>query len=215
MRRENRSCPICSELGTEEFHRGADRPYLICPRCDLVFVPAEFHLTPDEERRRYELHENSPSDHGYRRFLSKLVDPLISRLQPGSHGIDFGAGPGPALSSILREKGFHMTEYDPFFACDPEALDRTYDFVACTEAAEHFSRPAGEFELMMKLVRPRGIVGVMTQMRREACDFSAWNYIRDETHICFYSSATFEWIASRFGARLELIGGSIAIIERP
>ena len=30
----------------------------------------------EEEKRRYDLHENSPDDAHYRRFLSRLLEPL-------------------------------------------------------------------------------------------------------------------------------------------
>jgi hypothetical protein len=31
------------------------------------------------------------------------------------HGLDYGCGPGPTLSSMFREKGFKMADYDLFF----------------------------------------------------------------------------------------------------
>ena len=54
------------------------------------------------------------------------------------------AVPVPALAAMLTEAGHRMALYDPFFAPDPAPL-AVYDFVTCTEAAEHFHHPAAEF----------------------------------------------------------------------
>ena len=62
------------------------------------------------------------NDAGYRRFLSKLADPLMARLAPGARGLDYGCGPGPALAAMLREAGHEVALYDPFFAPDPAPL---------------------------------------------------------------------------------------------
>ena len=48
-------------------------------------------------------------------------------------GLDFGAGPGPALAAMMSEDGFDVAIYDPFFQPDAEALQRKYDFITSTE----------------------------------------------------------------------------------
>ena len=62
----------------------------------------------------------------------------MARLLPKSQGLDYGCGPGPALAHMLREAGHDVALFDPFFAPDPAPFNRTYDFVTCTEVAEHF-----------------------------------------------------------------------------
>ena len=98
-------------------------------------------------------------DPGYRRFLSKLADPLRGRLAPGAHGLDYGCGPGPALAAMLREAGHEMALYDPVYYPDTAPLQARYDFVTCTEVAEHFHAPAQEFDRMGALLRPGGLAG--------------------------------------------------------
>jgi hypothetical protein len=51
---------------------------------------------------------------------------------------------------MLREAGQEVTDYDPMFAPDAAAVaaGAQYDFVTCTEVAEHFYRPAQEFDHM-------------------------------------------------------------------
>jgi hypothetical protein len=42
---------------------------------------------------------------------------------------------------------------------------------------------------------------VMTAIITDATDFPSWYYRRDPTHVVFYSTRTFEWIAGHFGFR--------------
>ncbi|MGB2360319.1 MAG: methyltransferase, partial [Porticoccaceae bacterium] len=57
------------------------------------------------EKAIYDQHQNSPDDLQYRRFLSRLTEPLLERLGPCSRGLDFGCGPGPTLSVMMAEQG--------------------------------------------------------------------------------------------------------------
>jgi hypothetical protein len=164
-----------------------------------VYLSPEHRLTFEEEKRHYALHRNDPSDARYRDFLGRLAEPLAARLPAGVQGLDFGSGPGPTLPVMLEERGFHMSVYDPLFAPDADALCRTYDFITCTETAEHFVSPGLQFERLDRLLRPRGLLGVMTAMLSDAQPFETWHYVRDPTHVSFYRPRTMRWIALRHG----------------
>jgi len=209
------SCPLCvCRDSVVPFARDAIREYLICANCDLVFVPPQYHPAADVEKRRYDMHHNDPKDAGYRRFLSQMADPLKARLPAGAEGLDFGSGPTGALALLLEEAGFRMNRYDPFYAPDAAILDREYDIVACSEVVEHFHQPAREWELLFRLVKPGGWLGIMTLLREHETDFTTWWYCRDITHVCFYSRRTFEWTALRYGLAVEFIGASVALLSR-
>jgi hypothetical protein len=208
-------CPLCRAAGTvRRFCDDPVRPCFLCGACDLAFVPRRLHLSPADQKRRYDLHRNDPRDEGYRRFLSRLLDPLIPRLPPGAEGLDFGSGPGPALSGLLGERGFRARDYDPFYANDPSALGRTYDFVTCTETVEHFSDPAADWDLLFRLTAGNGWLAVMTLFREPGTPFRDWWYRKDETHVCFYSRETLAWIARRHAAAVEFHGASVALFRR-
>ncbi|MBI5187005.1 MAG: class I SAM-dependent methyltransferase [Nitrospinae bacterium] len=207
-------CPLCIGAGAELFFKEPARPYLRCHECSLIFVPSRFHLSSEEEKKRYGLHENNPDDPRYREFLNKLAVPLAARLPKGAKGIDFGSGPGPALSIMLSELGFSMKNFDPFYANDPEVLEETYDFLACSEAMEHFSDPKKEWELFMRMVKKGGFIGVMTDLLKEGADFPSWHYKKEPTHVCFYSQKTFQWLAERHELKLDFFGISVAIFQR-
>lgn len=208
------SCPLCHAAATDCFHSDQRRSYYRCTACGLIHVPKEYHLTPAEERRRYDTHQNSPADSGYRNFLGRLLTPLLPRLSPGLQGLDFGCGPGPTLSVMLQEHGYAMAVYDPFYANDPAVLDRSYDFVTCTEAIEHFARPDVEWRRLLSLLNDGGRLAIMTAFHDEHQDFADWYYKNDPTHVGFYSMMTFEWLARRDGLRAEFFGDSVVILTR-
>ena len=196
------TCPLCFAPDATLFHRGREksmkRDFFLCPRCDLVFVPVRYHLGAKAEKERYLTHNNDPADEDYRGFLDRLLSPLQSHLPAGASGLDYGAGPGPALLTMLRERGFDASMYDPFFHPDAAALERTYDFITCTETLEHFAAPRKELDTFQALLRPSAWLGVMTGMLESWTKFPGWYYHRDPTHVSFYSRKTMGWIGRKY-----------------
>lgn len=207
-------CPLCGARGAHPHHRDAARAYLRCPVCALVFVPARHHLTAAQEKQRYDFHQNDPQDSGYRHFLARLFEPLAQRLPPGAAGLDFGCGPGPVLAQLFEQAGFPMRLYDPHYAADAGVLERQYDFVTCTEAAEHFARPGEEWRRLAALVRPDGWIGVMTSQYDVTESFANWYYKNDPTHVCFYARETFEWLARRHRLTLYFPSAGVILLQR-
>lgn len=189
--------------------------YRRCRACAAVLLEREHFFSPADEHAHYRHHENAVDDPRYRRFLSRLAEPILARLSPRSSGLDYGCGPGPALAAMLGEAGHEMRVYDPFFAPDPCVFERTYDFIVCSETAEHFFDPAGEFERLDRLARPGGWLGFMTCFRTDAARFAAWHYRRDPTHVVFYAEATFRHIAGRFGWTCIFPGKDVALMHKP
>jgi acetone carboxylase gamma subunit len=208
-----RICPLCGSVGASLFHRDRYREYFRCPACGLVHVPGKYHLSPEKQKCRYDLHQNNPRDEGYRSFLARLLEPLVENMKAGAEGLDYGSGPVPVLSMLLSEKGFKMSNFDPFYAADLAVLDRKYDFVTCCETAEHFSDPAKEWKLLFGLARKGGRIAVMTQWLETVPDFPKWHYINDATHVCFYSRKTLEWLADKYCAGVSFHGASVALFR--
>jgi SAM-dependent methyltransferase len=208
------ACPLCRSDAVRAFATVQARGYCECERCGLVHLAAAHRLGPEAERAHYLTHENDPADPGYRAFLSRLADPLIERLSAGDTGLDYGSGPGPTLPVMLAERGFPTAIYDPFFAPDPAPLARSYDFITCTETAEHFHRPDVELARLDALLRPGGWLAIMTELLNDGRPFDQWRYARDPTHVCFYRPRTMEWIAARFGWALEVPRPSVALFRK-
>lgn len=215
MSADRRRCPLCHGCRAHRFARAHGRQYFECPVCRLVYVSPEQRPTSEVESARYLTHRNDPADPAYRAFLDRLAAPLVERLHACAEGLDYGSGPGPTLSVMLEERGFGVATYDPIFAPDEAVLGRTYDFVTCTETAEHFFDPRGEFDRLNGLLRPEGWLGIMTQLRNDARDFAEWHYARDSTHVCFYHPETMRWLAGSYGWSLESPHPNVALFRRP
>lgn len=207
-------CPVCEQGRLREFRSLKSQRYLRCAVCQATVMDEACRLSPAEERGIYQLHDNDPTDPGYRTFLSKLTEPLLERLPPGASGLDFGCGPGPALASMLEAEGMTVSLYDPFFYPTMEALELTYDFITCTEVVEHLYTPAEVFRNLDRMLRPGGWLAVMTCFQTDDDRFDNWHYRRDPTHVVFYREATFELLAARFGWRLEIPRKDVALFRK-
>ncbi|MCF6237281.1 MAG: class I SAM-dependent methyltransferase [Candidatus Marinimicrobia bacterium] len=196
------------------FLHDRQREYLHCPVCDLIFVHPAHFLTLQDERERYDLHNNDPDDTRYRSFLSRLCSPMLNHISPHSKGFDFGSGPGPLLSIMFAEQGHEMSIYDFFYAPDLDVFNQHYDFITSSETIEHLHHPQVELDRLWSCLKPGGILGLMTGIRYDEIDFSSWYYIRDETHVVFYSPKTFDWLAQHWRAELQFIGDSVVIFRK-
>ena len=115
---------------------------------------------------------------------------------------------------MFEEAGHPMRTYDPFFADHPDALRRRYDFITATEVVEHLHHPGREFDRLFGLLRPGGVLAVMTKRVIDRERFATWHYKNDLTHVCFLADATFEWIARRRDAGLTFEGDDVAVIRK-
>ncbi|HEX7025741.1 MAG TPA: class I SAM-dependent methyltransferase [Gammaproteobacteria bacterium] len=209
------NCPLCESTAIDGYAHDRSRIYFRCDECSLIFADPASRLNRTEEKAVYDQHKNNPDDPEYRQFLSRLAEPLKERLGKRKlHGLDFGSGPGPTLTVMLEESGYRMSLYDPFYASDTSVLDRQYDFVTCTEAIEHFNAPAREWRLLLELVKPGGLLAIMTRLTDETDDFTQWHYKNDPSHVSFFSRETFYYLAKRDCLQCELIGSDVVLLTK-
>ncbi len=209
----HKACPLCQTAEGSHFYQDS-RDYYRCPTCHLVFVPPQQFLTAQQERAEYDLHQNSADDPGYRRFLGRLFVPLSQRLPPDSYGLDFGSGPAPTLSLMFAEAGHTMAVYDPFYAPSTEPLQQQYDFISASEVAEHLHHPRQALEQLWLCLKPGGTLGIMTKRVIDQAAFASWHYKNDPTHVCFFSSETFEWLAAHWEAILALPAKDVVLLKK-
>ena len=207
-------CPVCESPDGRPFQVVGDRAYGRCDRCEATFLFPEQRPSIEAERAEYALHQNAEGDAGYRAFLARVATPLLQRLPPGCHGLDYGCGPGPVLAGMLREAGHTVVLYDPLFHPDSAALDTTYDFITCTEVAEHFHDPAAEFRRLDGLLRPGGWLALMTRFQTDDARFANWHYRRDPTHVVFYREATLRWLAHHHGWQAEVPCANVMLMHK-
>lgn len=208
----NERCRLCEEIASKTAKDPLGRQVYSCSECGYVFISQQDILPDHEEESRYLEHENSISDAGYVAFLSRLLEPMSSFLKYDDLVLDYGSGPEPVLAQLLRHRGFDAFTYDPFFS--PVLHEAVYDGVTATESFEHFFNPKEEIETIVSLLSPGGVLGVMTLRYDERTDFQDWHYMRDPTHIGFFSNKTFRWIEGVYSLELIYDDGERVIIWR-
>lgn len=206
-------CSLCKNEVKEEFVSANGRTYYQCENCGLIFTSIDFFLSNEEEKGRYCFHQNRIDDDGYVNFLNQLAEPLTKFLELGASGLDYGCGPGPVLSELLKRKGFSCDIYDPYFYPELD-LTKQYGFITATECFEHFHNPADELDTICKILKPGGFLAVMTEFYTPEKEFADWYYIKDPTHVCFYSIKSFEFICRNFGFSIAYCDDKRVVILR-
>lgn len=209
------ACPLCCSIRSLDLPSVQGRRYFECPDCGLSFMHPDDHPSAERSNKEYSLHRNAVDDPAYRGFLRRLADPLCEVLREPCSGLDYGCGPGPALAAMLVERGHRMAVYDPLFAPHTEVFQARYDFVTCSEVAEHFVHPRTEFQGLRDLLKPGGTLALMTQWRRDEAPFAQWRYVHDPTHVCFYRERSFAWIADWLGMQLHVPAPTVALLHSP
>lgn len=208
--------PLCTLCGAAAawFHNDAVRCYFRCGRCRLVFVDPRDWLSGEDERLRYDCHQNDPTDNRYRSFLDRLFLPMKDRLPPNSCGLDFGSGPGPTLSKMFSEIGHEMRIYDPFYAPDEAVLCERYDFITASEVVEHLHHPGAEFAKLWSLLHVGGWLGIMTKRICDTVIFATWHYKRDPTHVSFFALESFDWLSQHLGAESTVVSDDVILLRK-
>ena len=214
LRMKIQDCTVCSSNQVEPFQTSDNLNYWHCNSCGAKFLDRKHYIDEDTEKKRYLEHENIIEDEGYRNFLSKLSNPLIGKIHTSAKGLDFGCGHGPALADIFTKNKYSIDLYDPFFFPNKEIFSKTYDFITCTETAEHFFNPKKEFDLMNALLKKDGWLGLMTCFLTTHDAFDSWHYRRDPTHVVFYAEKTFEVIAKQRDWNCEIVAKDVVLFNK-
>ena len=207
-------CPLCAQNSLQKYFQNKQRVFLQCSTCRLISVPADYHLSPADEKAQYDKHQNNPKDLGYRKFLSRTFDPLIKQISFDSIGLDFGCGPEPTISHMAKEYGIKVSNYDLYYFNHAELLEKHYHFVTMTEVIEHLADPYPLLTQINNLLKSGGILAIMTKRVMNQQAFSSWHYKNDPTHICFYSLETFQWLALKLEWRLEIIDKDVVFFHK-
>ncbi|WP_247666492.1 class I SAM-dependent methyltransferase [Aquimarina sp. MMG015] len=191
------NCALCGSE-TVEFSVTEKRGYYQCTHCDGIGMYPSYFLSSIDEKNRYDTHNNDVTDVGYQNFVSPIVNSIRDEYKKEHNGLDFGSGSGPVITSMLRNIGYNITTYDPFFDPNPKALDQTYDYIACCEVMEHFYNPNQEFKLLHSLLQEKGSLYCKTYLYNRSIDFNSWWYKNDPTHVFFYTQKTLNWIKTNY-----------------
>jgi len=202
------TCPLCKHAGSV-FYDKKNLLYYQCENCSGIFIDRKFLLNPQDEKARYQSHNNNVEDEGYQKFVSPITSAILNDFSQKHTGLDFGAGTGPVISKILDDNSFQIKQYDPFFHIQPNLLEDTYNYIACCEVMEHFHEPNKEFALLRSLLKPKGKLYCLTHIYEPSITFHNWYYMNDRTHVFFYHKDSIEWIKKEFGFSKVTIEGKL------
>jgi len=137
-------CNLCGSENVTLVGNDRRRFFYLCGNCALVFVPKEYWLSVDDERARYDLHDNNLNNDGYVTFLSHIVD-VVTRVagnilpragigqrpvdvcrpekhqtannivKAGAKVLDFGCGKEAVVCRLLKDRGIDCYGYDPIY----------------------------------------------------------------------------------------------------
>lgn len=203
------NCPLCHSSLTLK----KNAQFYDCSTCFALVKDSQFYLTPEEEKKHYEKHNNDVNDIGYQNFTAPVTQFVIQNQKQNDKGLDFGSGTGPVISKMLLDKGFTIAKYDLYFEPIEERLNTKYDYIVCSEVWEHFQQPEKELIQLTKMLNANGRLIVMTLLYADAINFETWHYRLDVTHVLIYRKKTMEFIASKFNLELELMTDRLIVFR--
>ncbi len=204
-------CPLCKGEGLP-YYQHINRQFLQCSNCSSVFLHSKDYLTPEAEKKHYLNHNNDPEDVRYQNFVAPVVNAILKDFEPGHTGLDFGSGTGSPIMKLLGDAHYNINQYDLYFHNYTELLEKKYDYIACSETAEHFKDPYTEFKQLRSMLKPGGKLYVFTERFDPGRDFGTWFYKTDVTHVFLYHIKAFEWIMSEFNFNGLEIDGRLAVL---
>lgn len=191
-------CIVC-ESQSRVYTKDTDRSYFECQACELVFVPRNELISYEQEKARYDHHQNLESDRAYLSYLEKMAEGMKSFLKPGSLGLDFGCGRTTMLEKILEKDGFRVNSYDLYYFPESPFLKQKYDFIILSEVIEHLREPAFTMKELTSKLNPGGKIFIKTKFLPTREQFDRWFYKRDMTHIQFFNRASMKKIGELSG----------------
>ena len=199
----------CHEIGDKK-----SRIYHVCRDCGFTFLDPSSRLREDEEKKRYDQHNNTPGARGYIQWLTAfLEEAVLPFADEGCAVLDFGSGPVPVLARLMEERGYKVSIHDKYFA--PHMPQGPFDLITSTEVFEHLADPLGTLKYLKEILTPGGRLSIKTSLRPLSDEeFLSWWYREDSTHISFFSAHSLNALASKSGVTLEFCDSrSVAIFR--
>ncbi len=186
------SCPLCLRQKVEQFDQDKSRHYLKCD-CGLVYVPREELISEADEKKRYDSHQNSESDPGYKNYLNQIAEAMLPFLNKKEEGLDFGCGSSKIMEEILSDNGFKTRSFDLYYHPEEALLKGKYHFLILSEVIEHLRNPREILLNLKGMLHANGKIFIKTKWYPDKIhDFSQWFYKRDLTHIQFFNESSFQ-----------------------
>ncbi len=189
-------CPLCLNKNTQDYARDPSRDFSLCSICSLIFVPRAQLISSNDEKKRYDFHQNDESDEFYRKYLNLIAERILPTLSEGETGLDFGCGRTTLMSDLIKKKNFAVDSYDLYYFPDMTIWSKKFNFIILSEVIEHLRNPIEEMKRLRKLLIPEGKMFIKTKLHPgDKPLFDNWFYKRDITHVQFFSEDSLRYLA--------------------
>ena len=191
-------CEICGKRTTNITVNNIN--YTICSSCGFLSKTKEFIPSVTDEYNRYLLHDNDTND-GYIKYQENFYNSIEKFL--GENVLDFGCGNNHILANIINENNINSSYFDIYFYPDESYKKSLYDAIIMEEVIEHLSDPVSVLKELISLLEENGKLIIKTMFIKEDTNLKNWWYLRDITHISFFSFETFSYLSKLLS--LEII----------
>ena len=192
-------CVLCKKNTDSFVDEKTHIKYYHCIYCEFICKSPELHQTIEKQKERYNLHNNTEEDEGYKAYFERFLDFTLPHVGKPKKALDFGCGATSLLSQILETKGIACEYYDPIYYPDTLDNSKKYDLIISTEVFEHLHHPKKVFQSLMDRVEKGGCLAIQTQFHTNDREvFKVWYYHQDPTHIVFFTKKSFEVLAKMY-----------------
>jgi 2-polyprenyl-3-methyl-5-hydroxy-6-metoxy-1,4-benzoquinol methylase len=191
--------------------------YFYCKSCEYIFKSPKCYQSIEEQKKRYDLHENNEANAGYRAYFQRFLDFILPLTGTPKNALDFGCGSSTLLAKMLGENGIACDVYDPLYHPDTLCDSKKYELLVSTEVFEHLHQPKEVFESLVNRLEEGGFLAIQTQFHpNDTASFKKWYYHQDPTHIVFFRAKTFKVLCEIY--RCEFVGDNgknMVVIKKP
>lgn len=193
-----KACKICSKPTQSFYDKRMKSDFFYCKECHYFFKDEENFLNSEAELAIYNQHNNSLDNEGYVKMLEDYVSYAITPFKPNTI-LEFGSGPTPVLSELLKQKKYSVDIYDKYYASEKVFEGKEYDLISSTEVIEHIEDVKGVMSFFHKHLKSGGYLSLMTNFHKDSIEeFQKWWYPCDRTHISFFNQHTFQTLTEIF-----------------
>jgi SAM-dependent methyltransferase len=189
--------------------------YHSCDHCECIFKDPSCHQSIQEQKLRYDLHENDEEDEGYRAYFQRFLDFVLPLVGRPESALDFGCGRSTLLANILNSMNIDTDHYDPIYHPEKTYDSKKYQLIVSTEVFEHLHDPENVFSKLVEHLEPGGYLALQTQFHPNVRQmFMDWYYHKDPTHIVFFTPRTFEILGRKHQCELLADNGKNMVVLR-
>lgn len=207
------NCPLCKTANNQFFHQDKKRAFFRCDHCHLIFADPKTSLAPALQQKRF-----SQKQQNKQQQISQFILPILKQLHTVNayslKGLNFGRVVDQVILNYIESEGHQLLQFDPFMAPNHQLLKQEYDFITCYQVFEHFKRPAREWALLVRMLKPNAWLCINTKLLISDDFFAKWHHKNNLTHVSFYQKKTFEYLANISNLSLLFISNELILMQK-